>query len=103
MNKSNIVKKLATELEIPQTLAKDIVVSILVELLLALAREKKVTLTGFGCFTMKRLPQRIRRNPRTGQNILVPEYVTVRFKPSRKMKEHVVTLINPSTRQKSKK
>ena len=57
----------------------------------SLRRGERVTLTNFGKFTS--LPKRPRkgRNPKTGAEIVIPEHMLVKFKPSVAMKKTIST------------
>jgi len=46
-----------------------------------LRKQSKVTLVGFGTFTVKRRKAREGRNPRTGAAIRIPASKTVSFRP----------------------
>ena len=92
MNKSDLIKKIAEELDIPQVKSKRIVELFLTEILAALGSGEKVTLTGFGRFTAKKTKKRIRRNPKTGAKVTVPDSVSIRFKPSRRAKDDILRI-----------
>ena len=47
----------------------------------------KVTLVGFGTFSLVKRASRIARNPQNGEPVDVPEKIVPKFKPSKKFKE----------------
>lgn len=47
-----------------------------------LMMNNKVKLHGKGCFYLSRRSSRIGRNPQTGEEYMVPEHVSIGFKPS---------------------
>ena len=49
----------------------------------------KVRVTGFGTFTLTSLPERMGRNPATGEPVHIGASVTVKFKPSASLKDLV--------------
>ncbi len=49
----------------------------------------KVIVQNFGTFYVKRVKERVARNPKTGQTVLVPTKNVVRFKPANKLKDLV--------------
>ncbi len=49
----------------------------------------KLTLTGFGTFTMSERSARIGRNPRSGEPIKIPACKVVKFKPGNILKDAV--------------
>ena len=52
-------------------------------------KSPRFTYPGFGTFTKKRRPPRTGRNPRTGEEMLIPESVTVAFSPGQELKAHL--------------
>ena len=56
----------------------------------ALRKGRRVTLGGFGTFTVTKRAGRNGRNPRTGKAIEIPACRVPRFKPSRSLKEAVL-------------
>ncbi len=52
-------------------------------------KSPRFTYPGFGTFTKKRRPERSGRNPRTGEEIVIPESVTVAFQPGQELKAHL--------------
>jgi len=54
-----------------------------------LATEGRIELRNFGVFTVKKRKARRARNPRTGEEVMVPEKRVVTFKPGRQMQERV--------------
>ena len=52
----------------------------------ALQRDGKLTLPGFGTFTVRRTPARVGRNPRTGEAIDIAPATTVGFKPAAELR-----------------
>lgn len=58
----------------------------LAELSGAIQRDGRVTLPGFGTFTVRLTSARVGRNPRTGEVIDLPASATVGFKPSEELR-----------------
>ncbi len=52
----------------------------------AIQRDGKLTLPGFGTFTVRLTSARIGRNPRTGEAVDIPASSTVGFKPAAELK-----------------
>jgi nucleoid DNA-binding protein len=61
----------------------DVVISGLVS---SLMEDKKATLPNFGRFDIKVSKPRKARNPRTGEEVMVPEKRSVKFKAARELK-----------------
>ncbi len=55
----------------------------------ALTRGEKVSLVGFGTFLVKNKNSRNGRNPRTGEQISIPEKKVVVFKPGKSFRDVV--------------
>jgi len=55
----------------------------------ALASGDKITLVGFGTFSVGSRAQREGRNPRTGQKIKIPASKVVKFKAGKTLSEKV--------------
>lgn len=47
---------------------------------------KRVEVRGFGSFNIHTFSERVARNPKTGESVLVPERRNVRFKPGRELR-----------------
>jgi DNA-binding protein HU-beta len=54
-----------------------------------LAAGNKLTLTGFGTFSVSERKARTGRNPRTGEEIKIPACKVAQFKPGKVLKEAV--------------
>jgi integration host factor subunit beta len=59
------------------------------EITSALARGDRVELRGFGAFSVKRRPERIGRNPRTGESVHVSEKYVPFFKTGKELRERL--------------
>ncbi|NBX55484.1 MAG: integration host factor subunit beta [Betaproteobacteria bacterium] len=55
----------------------------------ALARGHRIELRGFGSFTISHRPPRLGRNPRSGEQVAVPEKRVPHFKPGKALREEV--------------
>ncbi len=55
----------------------------------ALFAGRRMEIRGFGSFSMKQRQGRIRRNPRNGNSVTVPERRVVHFKPGKALRESV--------------
>jgi nucleoid DNA-binding protein len=89
MTKKEIVLKIADETDTKQINVKLIVQKTLDTIIDSLSKGETVELRNFGIFKVKSRKGRMGRNPRTGENIPVPEKKVVTFKPGLVMKEKV--------------
>jgi integration host factor subunit beta len=55
----------------------------------ALARAHRIEIRGFGSFSINRRPPRLGRNPRSGEQVVVPEKLVPHFKPGKALREAV--------------
>ncbi|GAV19769.1 integration host factor subunit beta [Mariprofundus micogutta] len=55
----------------------------------ALSDGGHVELRGFGSFTTKERNERLGRNPKTGESVMVPAKVVPHFKPGKDLRERV--------------
>ena len=89
MTKKDIVMKISNEINLTQIDVKKIVQRTLDSILEALERGETVELRNFGVFKVKNRRGRLGRNPRTGQEVQVPEKKVVVFKPGLVLKGKV--------------
>ena len=90
MTKSELIERLAAR----QThlMQKDVelaVKQILDRISLALARQDRVEIRGFGSFALHHRPSRVGRNPKTGEPVTIPAKHVPHFKPGKEMRERV--------------
>ncbi len=55
----------------------------------ALARSHRIEIRGFGSFSVSRRPPRVGRNPRSGEQVVIPEKLVPHFKPGKALREAV--------------
>ncbi len=89
MTKEEIVAKAAQDADIPKAKAGKVLESALDSIVDALAKGDKVSLVGFGTFSVSKRAARKGRNPVTQEEIQIPESTVPKFKAGRKLKEAV--------------
>ena len=89
MTKKEIVKKIAEQSGISRQVALETVQMVFDGIRETLVEEGRIELRNFGVFEVKRRRARKARNPRTGENVSVPERSVVTFKPGREMEQRV--------------
>ncbi len=89
MTKNDMVLKIAKEMGMRQTDIKRIVQMTLDGIIDVLATESRLELRNFGVFEVRTRKPRKARNPRTGQEVMVPERKVVTFKPGKLMEERI--------------
>lgn len=81
VTKKDIVMKVSNDTNVAQVDVKKVVQKTLDVIVESLERGETVELRNFGVFKVKNRRGRIGRNPRTGEEVQVPEKKVVVFKP----------------------
>ena len=89
MTKQDLIEKLAMEIDISKKKANDTINVILDSIRLSLEEGEKVTLVGFGTFSVVKRAARIGVNPATGARINIPATKVPKFKSGKRLKEAV--------------
>jgi len=89
MTKRELVIRVANRLGMTQSTVAKIIEGAFDTISQTLAEGKRWELRDFGVFEVKTRASRIGRNPRTGEQVPVPERKVVTFRPGKKMKEVV--------------
>ena len=100
MTKKDIVRTISEEVGLTQQQTKEIVQKTFDAIIESLVRERRIELRNFGVFEVKARAARKARNPRTGDEVIVPEKHVVTFKPGKYMEAKVRDLdIEPTGSQ----
>ena len=89
MNKGDLINKVAESAGLTQAQAKTAVNSVFESVSDSLAGGDKVTLVGFGTFSVSHREAREGRNPATGQTITIAAKSNVKFKPGKELTDSV--------------
>ncbi|MBV8574684.1 MAG: HU family DNA-binding protein [Acetobacteraceae bacterium] len=89
MNKMDLIASVADETELPRTKAAEVVEAVFSAISKALKEEQEVRLVGFGTFATAKRKAATGRNPRTGEEIEIPESIAIKFKPGKGLKDAV--------------
>jgi DNA-binding protein HU-beta len=89
MTKEELVANASQEVGITKTQAAKVLKSILDSIEGALKKGDKVSLVGFGTFSVSKRAAREGINPATGQPIRIPAANVPKFKPGKKLKDAV--------------
>ena len=90
MTKSDLIKRLSDSN--PHLYMRDverIVATVFEEMAAALERGDRVELRGFGAFSVRPRAARVGRNPRTGDEVSVPDKVVPYFKTGKELRERL--------------
>ena len=89
MNKTDLIKEIATNAGINQTDAEKSLNAIMTSIQDGLTNGGKITLIGFGTFSTVERAERQGRNPQTGKAITIPAKKVIKFKPGKALAEAV--------------
>ena len=89
MNKSELIKSIATKAELSQKDAGKALDAFISSITEALKADEAVQLTGFGIFSLKTRAERKGKNPATGETITIPASTMPAFKPGKGLKDAV--------------
>jgi len=89
MTKDELVAKAAQDADIPKVKAAKALESVIDSITGALAKGDKVSLVGFGTFSVAKRAAREGRNPATGAAIKIPAANVPKFKAGKKLKDAV--------------
>ena len=80
MNKADLVSEIASRTGLTKTKSSEVIYSVIESIQESLSRGEKVTLVGFGTFDTITRKARKGRNPKTGEELNIPEKRAARFK-----------------------
>jgi nucleoid DNA-binding protein len=86
MTKADLARSIAKKHILTQKDAISLVDAVLETISDALGQGKRVELRGFGSFTVKNRRGRTARNPKTGEQVYVPQKVYAAFRASKALK-----------------
>ncbi len=87
MNKSDLIKALAHETDLPLRKAEEIVDKTFDTMFKALCEDDRIEIRGFGSFTVKHYEGYSGRNPKTGEKITVESKKLPFFKVGKDLRE----------------
>jgi len=85
MNKGDLINKVAEDANLTKSQAAEAINCIIDSIGDTLKDGNKVSLVGFGTFTLNSRDARMGRNPRTGESIQIPAKNVVKFKPGKEL------------------
>jgi len=89
MTKAELVAKIASEVGLTKSQAEKAVAGFVSAASGALSAGDKITLVGFGTFSVATRSKREGRNPRTGKKIKIPAKKVAKFKAGKTLSEKV--------------
>ena len=88
LKKSDIAKNISSKASISESISKELVSSF-IDIIKSNSNEQDVKVANFGTFANKVTPQRIGRNPKTGEEHIITERVKLNFIVSNKVKDQL--------------
>ena len=92
MTKAELVARMAHDAGLTKRQAEQVVDTLLDSIQTALSRGESLSLVGFGRFSVLARAARKGRNPRTGQDIMIPARRTAKFNAGKGLREAVKSL-----------
>ena len=89
MRKSDLVKAVAKDVDMPESQVSNVVNSTFDAIEGALSKGDEVTITGFGTFRISERAAREGRNPQSGEKMTIPARKSPSFKPGSQLKRAV--------------
>ena len=89
MTKAELVSKMAKDAKISKASSEKALNSFTNSVTAALKRGGKITLTGFGTFSVVQRKARKGRNPQTGRDIKIPATKVAKFKAGKNLRQAV--------------
>ncbi len=87
MNRKDLILRLIKDAGMTYTQATKALSSMIQAIEESLKRGERVTLSGLGSFEVKIRQPRKGRNPKTGEEVPIPERRRVKFNPSKKLRD----------------
>ena len=89
LTKKDLVNLVYMQLGFSKLISENLIEDFLSTILLNIKNEKKLKLSKFGTFTIRKKKSRIGRNPKTKEKKIISGRDVVLFKPSKEFKEFV--------------
>ncbi len=89
MTKAELIEKMAKDADISKAAAGTALNSMIENIAKTIKKDKKVSLVGFGTFSLAKRKARMGRNPRTGEAIKIKASKSPKFSPGKAFKDAV--------------
>ena len=87
--KKDLTNQIYMQLGFSKLVSENLINDFLSTIILNLKEERKLKLSGFGTFSIKRKKSRIGRNPKTKEPKVISSRNVVSFKPSKEFKDFI--------------
>ena len=89
LTKKDLINQIFMQLGFSKLVSENLINDFFSTIILNLKKEKKIKLSGFGTFSIRRKNSRIGRNPKTRELKIISSRDVVLFKPSNEFKEFI--------------
>ena len=89
LTKKDLINQIYMQIGFSKQISESLIDDFLSLFVENLIKEKKIKLSKFGTFTIRKKKERIGRNPKTRENKIIKARKVVLFKPSKEFKEFV--------------
>ena len=89
LTKKDLVNLIYMQLGFSKHISENLINDFLSTIILNIKNEKKLKISKFGTFTLRKKKSRIGRNPKTGQEHKIEARKTVKFYPSLEIKKKI--------------
>ena len=89
LTKKDLVNSVYLQLGFSKMIAENLIDDFFIEIINNLIKEKKLKISKFGSFSIRKKNKRVGRNPKTKEKKIITERNVVLFKPSKEFKELV--------------
>ncbi|GAB5047443.1 HU family DNA-binding protein [Thermodesulfovibrio sp. TK110] len=88
MKKSELIDRVSQKIDILTKKQVETIIDMIFDCMTeTLSKGEKIEIRGFANFKVKQRPERIARNPKTGQQIKIPAQRAIHFKMSKALRE----------------
>ena len=89
LKKQEIVNSIYMQIGFSKKISENLLEDLFQIILKNIISEKKVKISKFGTFTLRKKNKRIGRNPKTKEEKIITERNVILFKPSKELKEYI--------------
>ena len=89
LTKKDLVNLIYMQIGFSKQVSESLIDDFLLTIIVNLKSEKKIKLSKFGTFTVRKKKSRIGRNPKTNEKKIISEREVVLFKPSKEFREFI--------------
>ncbi len=89
MTKAELIERISKDTKVSKASAEKVLNTIVGAISMTLKKGNKVTLVGFGTFSVVKRIARAGRNPKTGTSIRIPSHKSPKFRAGKALKDAV--------------